>query len=317
MNLLTRFRKITILRFVLAGLILLFSLPALFADGIASRYPNDRGIQNDPRVVLFDGFESYSIPSDAQKSRGGLWDVVAVEHARISTQYKIAGSKSYEFDMPITTHELSPTLMTHISPEERRLFCRVYFRYDSNFNLPLESSHKGIRMSGQYPGPCGGTPRNGSGWFLFLLQNDAAGAFKPGEQTPGYGHIYAYWPLQQWVGGCGDHWYPTGEGFPWVRNPSQYPDFSPLPNFNVLRGQWFCYELMVKVNDLGQRNGEVKVWKNGVVVADFPDLFVRSVPNLLIDTLAIVMHEQHSVRVNRVWIDNVVLARDYIGPIAR
>jgi hypothetical protein len=312
MNLLTHIRKITILRFVLAGLVLLFSVPALFADGIASRYPNDRGIQNDPRVVLFDGFESYSIPSDAQKSRGGLWDVVGgVGHARISTQYKIAGSKSYEFDMPITTHEVSPTLMTHISPEERQLFCRVYFRYDSNFNLPLESSHKGIRMSGQYPGPCGGTPRNGSGWFLFLLQNDAAGKHLPGEVTPGFGQIYAYWPLQHDPDGCGDLWWPTGQGFP------DYPYFVSKLNFNVPRGVWFCYELMVKVNDLGTRNGEVKVWKNGVVVADFPDLFVRSVPNLLIDTLAIVMHEHHSVRVNRVWIDNVVLARDYIGPIAR
>jgi hypothetical protein len=312
MNLSTHIRKITILRFVLAGLVLLFSVPALSADGIASRYPNDRGIQNDPRVVLFDGFESYSIPSDAQKSRGGLWDVVGgVRHARISTQYKIAGSKSYEFDMPITTHEVSPALMTHISPEERQLFCRVYFRYDSNFNLPLESSHKGIRMSGQYPGPCGGTPRNGSGWFLFLLQNDAAGKYLPGEVTPGFGQIYAYWPLQQDPDGCGDLWWPTGQGFP------DYPDFVSRHNFNVPRGVWFCYELMVKVNDLGTRNGEVKVWKNGVVVADFPDLFVRSVPNLLIDTLAIVMHEHHSVRVNRVWIDNVVLARDYIGPIAR
>ena len=43
MNLLTHIRKITILRFVLAGLVLLFSVPALFADGIASRYPNEEG----------------------------------------------------------------------------------------------------------------------------------------------------------------------------------------------------------------------------------------------------------------------------------
>ena len=50
MNLLTHFRKITILRFVLAGLVLLFSVPALFADGIASRYPNDVGIENDPEL---------------------------------------------------------------------------------------------------------------------------------------------------------------------------------------------------------------------------------------------------------------------------
>ena len=74
MNLLTHFRKITILRFVLAGSVLLFSVPALFADGIASRYPNDVGIENDPDVILFDGFEKYSVPSQGLKRNGGLWD---------------------------------------------------------------------------------------------------------------------------------------------------------------------------------------------------------------------------------------------------
>ena len=71
MNLLTHFKKITILRFVLAGLVLLFSVPALFADGIASRYPNDVGIQNDPDVLLYDGFESYSHPEELRHENGG------------------------------------------------------------------------------------------------------------------------------------------------------------------------------------------------------------------------------------------------------
>src|SRR6266496_1036285 len=314
MNHPTYFRKITILRFVLAGLVLLFSVPALFADGIASRYPNDVGIQNDPQVILFDGFERYSIPSQVLKSYGGLWDGGGGNRCRISTQYKIAGSKSYEFDMPITSTEVSMALSKDISPAEPKLFCRVYMLYDSTFSLPVQGSHKGIRMSGKYPGSCGGTPRDGSGWFLFLLQNAVEGSYKPGEVGPGYGHIYAYWPLQH--GDCGDHWYPTGQGFPWQQNPQDYPDFSPLGNFNVPRGQWFCYELMVKVNDLGLRNGEVKVWKNGILMADFPDLFVRSAADLLIDKLFVIMHEHQSTRVNRVWLDNVVIARDYIGPIS-
>ena len=53
------FRRIT----TILLLVLLFSVPALFADGIASRYPNDVGIENDPDVILFDGFETYTSPS--------------------------------------------------------------------------------------------------------------------------------------------------------------------------------------------------------------------------------------------------------------
>ena len=56
-----------------------------------------------------------------------------------------------------------------------------------------------------------------------------------------------------------------------------------MPNFNVPLGKWFCYELMVKVNDLGKKNGEVKAWLDGNVVMDFPDLFIRSVDSLAID----------------------------------
>jgi hypothetical protein len=225
MNHPTQCVRITILRFVLAGLVLLFSVPAFFADGIASRYPNDVGIENDPDVLLFDGFERYSVPSQVRRGNGGPWDAGGGHYCRISTQYKIAGAKSYEFDLPITSHEASTGLAKNIVPGEPKLFCRAYFRYDSNFYLPPQSTHKGIRMSGQYPGSCGGTPRDGSGWFLFLFQNAFLGLPKPGEQQPGYGHVYAYWPLQHDADGCGDHWYPTGQGFPGLQDPQNYPDF--------------------------------------------------------------------------------------------
>src|SRR5262245_48676269 len=111
-------------------LMILLLVPNLFA-GIAQLYRNDVGIQNDPRVLLFDGFENYQSPSGLMRRNGGLWDAVGgLAHERISTQYKIAGSKSFEFDMPITAHEVGPSLATFISPGERQLFCRTYFRYD-------------------------------------------------------------------------------------------------------------------------------------------------------------------------------------------
>jgi FG-GAP-like repeat len=306
------FRKIT----TILLLVLLFSVPALFADGIASRYPGDVGIENDPSVILFDGFENYTQPSQVLKSNGGQWDSASVRHATISTTVHFSGNKSYENDFPITAVETGIGLRRVISPIEPQLFVRAYFRYDPDFYLAPQSSHKGISLSGQYPGPCNGTPTDGTGWFVFLLQNNVEGFFRTGEVSPGYGHIYAYWPLQGQPTGCGDHWYPTGDGFAWERNPDQYPDFIPYPDFNVPRGQWFCYEYMVKVNDLGTHNGEVKVWLNGNVVADFPDLFIRSVEDLQIDSLHMVFHAQHSERVNKLWWDNIVIARSYIGPIS-
>src|SRR6266480_6262845 len=319
MNQPTQFRKITILRFVLAGLVLLLSIPALFADGIASRYPNDVGIGNDPLVLLFDGFENYVQASDVRIENGGVWDTGGGNYTRISTEQHFSGNKSYEMDFPIINVETQMGLQRFISPVEPVLFVRAYFRYDPNFYLAPGSSHKGISMRGRYPGPCGGTPSDGRGWFLFLLQNNIEGFFQSGEQEPGFGHVYAYWPHQR--GDCGDHWYPTGHLGPsvlsdWLLYPYLYPDFVARPNFNVPRGQWFCYEFMVKTNDIGQNNGEIKVWKDGIVVADFPDLFIRSIPDLMIDAVRLVFHADHSEQVNKLWWDNIVIARSYIGPIS-
>src|ERR1044071_2865584 len=101
MNLLTHFRKITILRFVLAGLVLLFSVPALVADGIASRYPNDVGIENDPDVLLYDNFESYTSPSQLLSK----WDQAGKQaNLRIATEPGnfYAGHKALEMTLPIS-----------------------------------------------------------------------------------------------------------------------------------------------------------------------------------------------------------------------
>src|SRR5205085_9920980 len=63
-----------------------------------------------------------------------------------------------------------------------------------------------------------------------------------------------YWPQQ--LMNYGDLWFPDGvlvpsehelgatKG-PWVTDPTRYPDFKPLPNFQPQRNRWYCYELMV------------------------------------------------------------------------
>ena len=167
-------------------------------------------------------------------------------------------------------------------------------------------------------------PADGTGFFLFLLQNNIEGNLRPGEAVPGYSHIYAYWPRQR--SAFGDHWYPDGIVKPyasdignqgeWLAFPSQYPDFNPMPNFLPERNRWYCYELMVRANTPGQSNGEVKYWIDGTLISDFPNLNIRSIDTLKIDEGHIGLHAQHSERVNKKWYDNVVIATQYIGPMA-
>ena len=146
MNLLTHFRKITILRFVLAGSVLLFSVPALFADGIASRYPNDVGIENDPDVILFDGFESYTSPSQLRPK----WNQAGPQaNLRIATEpgNYVGGHKLAGNEMPISQTETTNSVLKRLNPEETVLFIRAYEKFDPGFNVTT-SGHNGLRIGG-------------------------------------------------------------------------------------------------------------------------------------------------------------------------
>jgi hypothetical protein len=289
MNHLTHFKKNTILRFVLAGLVLLFSVPALFADGIASRYPNDVGIENDPDVLLYDGFETYTSPSQLSQN----WSKVGgVLHMRIATEPGdfFAGKKALEMRTPVGGG--GPAIFKLFNPGLTTLFVRAYQKWDPTWNI-TGAAHNGIVIHGDYPGPCGGTPRDGTGWFLFALQNVMMNRI--GERQPGYSEVYAYWPLQH--SGCGDHWLP------------------PV-HFIPIRGAWYCYELMVKLNSIGSTNGEVKFWIDGQLIGQWSNLFIRGRDSLLIDTVFLNLFDQKTSVEKKKWYDEVVIATSYIGPIS-
>src|SRR6266536_3334421 len=98
---------------------------------------------------------------------------------------------------------------------------------------------------------------------------------------------------------------------------AQYPDFKPLPNVQPKLGEWFCYEIMVKANTIGRNDGEVAWWYNGQLIGRIPDLFLRSIDSLKVDFAALRFHAtSNTIRVNKKWYDNVVIAKSYIGPMA-
>jgi hypothetical protein len=289
--------------------------------GIASRYPNDKGIGSDPDVLLADDFESYTSTSQLEPK----WTQAAgIARLRIATEsgHYFAGGKGLEMKLPISTAETACGLVKNISPTVDTLFVRVYEKWDTTYHA-TGSNHNGILMSAKYPGPGTGTPADGTGWFLFQLDDDNAG--RAGETDPGFDHVYVYWPKQRSL--WGDLWYPDGYVLPysntignkgdWLAYPDQYPDFKLLPNFQPGRGRWYCYEMMVKANTPGQNDGEVKWWVDGKLIADFPNLNLRSIPSLKIDTVKITLDvNKDNAQVITKWHDNVVIATKYIGPMA-
>jgi hypothetical protein len=297
-------------------------------SGIARRYPGDKNIASDLAVIFADDFESYTSPSQLTNN----WDAAYhLPNIRIATEPHnvFSGHKSLEFSLPINANEVSNSANKIINPTQDTVFIRAYTKFDPGYHV-TGSNHNGLVLSAQFPGPGRPPPPDGTGWFLFLLQNNIMDTPRIGESTPGFTHLYSYWPRQR--SEFGDHWYPDGYVVPfdngigedgeqigirgdWLAFPSQYPDFNPMANFLPQRDRWYCYELMVRANTPGQNNGVVKVWIDGTVVGDFPNLFVRSITTLKIDEAHIGLHAQHSERLNKKWYDNVVIATQYIGPM--
>lgn len=298
-------------------LLLLALATSSYAQGIASRYPGDKNIGLDPAVILADDFESYNTPSNAV----GKWSSISnVGNMRIATETGnyFAGFKSLEMQLPVSTAEKVDSLWKHLSTKQKVLYVRAYIKFDSGFDVET-SSHNGLRISGGKTLTGVKPPANGTGFFITSLQNNATSQPLIGEFQPGYHQIYAYWPKQR--DNYGDHWFsdgwvrPGGAGL-WLLSPSKYPNFQPMPKHQPIRGQWYCYELMTKLNTIGKNDGEVAWWIDGQLDGHITNLFFRSINSLLIDTMALRFHALHSERLNKKWYDNVVIAKSYIGPMA-
>ena len=283
--------------------------------GIAGKYPGDQGIASDPAVLFADDFEGYAQSSDLDRN----WDAVYhYEHIRIATEpgRVFAGGKALEMIVPQQDEELSNATDKLLDPEQDVLYLRYYARFDAPFDV-VGSSHNGSMISAHYFNDgqaTPGVPADGHNKFLVNLENWRGEAATP---SPGPLNVYVYHPEQrsQW----GDHFFPTGVVLPNSSQAGNFgADFIARPDLTPALERWYCYEYMLQANTPGQRDGRIRVWLDGELVADFGNLRFRDEAKLKIDRFGLSFHigsnpkgETHK------WYDNVVAATQHIGPLSR
>ena len=281
------------------------AVPALpQGNGLAAQYPNDAGIGSNPAVIFADDFESYSSVSSLTTK----WSSVPQSaNTSITTTAGnvFAGAKALEFTLQPGTGEVSGSVLKNLSPERDLLFLRFYSKYDPAFNI-LGSSHNGAVLQAHYC--CPGVRADGFNKFLVSYE---ASKWDNSTPNPGYLNAYVYHPDQQ--DGYGDRFYPPGL-LGSSSNPFG-PDFVPRPNVAPPLGVWKAYELMVKANTPGQRDGRIAMWLDGVLIADFMNVRLRETTALKMDLFYLNFHVNvtRPVQIKK-WYDNVVLATSYIGP---
>ncbi|MBC7326693.1 hypothetical protein H5T87_01090 [bacterium] len=330
--------------FAFVALFCLFVLP-LFAlgkevlpegYGLAEKYPGDKGIERDPDVIFFEGFEVSSI-----KELEKYWENISNPQIM-----------SLSNDVPPGSAGSHSLLMTHIGgqgtgghlyrrllPGYNQLFVRFYVKFAPDCGPIHHFFHIG-GYNPPTPWPQGGAGERPTGDERFTIGVEPYGD----SWTWDY---YAYWMEMRASPPKGQYW---GNSF--INNPK----------LKVEKGKWICVEIMIKMNEPAtERNGEMALWINGKLVSNlrqgFPkgkwiyDKFIpnqggkcvrwseekegpeyfnipeggapfegfrwRKDPNLKLNFLWVLLYITQSPenKVSKVWFDHIVVAKSYIGPI--
>lgn len=283
-------------------------------EGIAAKYPADRGITGDPAVLFADDFESYASVAGLSAS----WNDGVYRNVRIATESASvhAGKQALEFTSPKQDAELSNAVARHLDKEQDVLFLRYYTKYDPRFDV-VGSTHNGGGISAHYYTngmATPGVPADGTNKFLIEFE---AWRGEAAEPNPGRLNIYVYHPTQRSM--WGDHFFPDGTVLPNSSIPGDFgATFVARPNVVPELGRWYCHEIMLKANTPGARDGEIAAWVDGNLVSRFPGLRLRDVATLKIDRFNLSLHIGSNTRSETSkWYDDVVAATSYIGPIAK
>ncbi len=268
-------------------------------EGLAATYPRDRGIEADPAVVFADGFEDCSESADLRRIWNyAVWDVNTslITEAPANVH---SGSRALEFAL-LQGGEAGKGAIKQFDKEYDVLFVRYYLKFDKDVDF-YNSAHDGANIGALAPGfPrerlfTAGTRADGRNKFLASLDTWRTRRMRPVPSAPGELIVYCYHPEQR--GRYGDNFYPE-------------------PKFFVERDRWHCYELMVKANTAGQRDGRIAFWVDGKLTGDFPGLRLRDVDSLKINFLSICFYiGRNRIQDNTIWYDDVVAATSYIGPM--
>jgi len=279
-------------------------------NGIAAKYLGDVGIDRDPSVVLFDDFEGSAVRFD--NNWGGIVLTSKPENVH-------GGKQAMECAIghPRSAKETGLGVNHHFKEGYDTLHLRYYAKFGRTTELWHGGTHDGGGIGAVAPGQpdaSPGIPADGRSKYGTLLDT-----WRSEEKVASPGHLatYTYHPEQrhQW----GEHFFPTGRQAPYGYNPNYFgPQFTPRPDIIPDRDRWICYELMVKANTPGKRDGRIAFWVDGKLAGDFMNLRLRDVDTLKSNRVSLGLYTQNDmIRAPIVmWYDDVVVATSYIGPVA-
>jgi hypothetical protein len=187
-----------------------------------------------------------------------------------------------------------------------------HLRFYVKFEKEHEYIHHFVHLVGYNPPtrwPQGGAGQRPAGNERFSSGIEPWG-FWGKHPPPGAWHFYSYWCEMN----------RSGDGKYWGNS------FAPKEPVLVQRDKWICVEMMLKCNASGEKaDGEQAFWIDGKEIGRWGGIRWRTDAKLKVNGVWMLYYitenaaRQNKVKeprkVNRVWFDDIVVSRSYIGPV--
>ena len=298
--------------------------------GLAARYPGDAGIASDKRVLLVEDFERGTVEEIAKRwgnasNRGGKALALFADAP--------AGSRGKRC-LQITATPGENTgghLYTRLRKGVDRAFARFYVKFPKEAGYVHHFVHLGgYRPSTPWPQGGAGTRPGGNERITVGIEPFGRSGRVP---APGDWSFYCYWHEMK-ISADGQYW---GNGLA-LAKPAIVP-----------RNRWQCVEVMLKLNKPEKRDGELALWLDGKLVAhfhkgvprtrwtgmgfrlartgeSFEGFSWRKTTDLKVNFFWLLHYVtegslrrnkvKDASRTNKVFFDSIVVATEYVGPIA-
>lgn len=270
------------------------------AQGLASEFVRDAGIEKHPDVLFATGFESpiwlaewshYSPRSNAEAISDDPSRKFEPFEGRALRVRLVKGS-NFGLDL---RYSFAP--FAGQEPEE--IYFRYYLRFADDWNPYLDGG-KMPGVAGTY-GRAGWGMRKTDGYNGWSVRGAFAARPAAAKSVNGMTALGSYVYHADIEDSSGEYW-------SWNEGPSGI----------LANNRWYAVEQHVKLNTPGKKDGVLRVWIDGFPVLIKTGIRFRHVPDLKIENVWFnIYHGGTSLAPKdmALYIDNVVIARRYIGPI--
>ncbi len=279
------------------------------AQGLAAKYSDDQGIENDPAVLFSENFEGADLKKWEEKK------------GPVTLDEKDPNSGKKCVAMPMHRgNDNGGHLIKWFYPGADAVYARFYVKFSDDYTY----CHHFVWLMANPPknkwGGFGKAGKKPDGTYFSTAMEPWFGWGK--NPPPGEVNLYTYYPDM-----LAD---PKMPGFFWGNG-----FFPPGPGKGDVAGQkrvipqlgkWQCWEFMMQANSAPDKaDGKQAMWVDGKLVGEFTGIRWRTDMETKINTFWLEHYGYDSSDPTKqfwkdqqtVWFDDIVIAREYVGPMKR